>query len=303
MRAKRICLVLFALLVAVMVPSVAAAAGKVKTRIVFTNAIDDANYYAWWSLDDTSVPTPVARGRLMYYKPSVRKWVGYGKRPVTLWRTDIFGDAVAAGRTTTNGYGYFSFRLKAPTDYLARYNGSATSYATSRACSRVDGVASEVVSRATTSSIDASRTLITITNSYRYNRFIPASPGMKTTVFTMRYDNEGGPDFRVLWDGWVGDTQTSLTGEATATIDVVVPPQLLADPYTYVGMYNRVDYWTPEYYAYISENDNEGPWLGTPISPPALEEEFGLTSLLCGRIDGFRALVSGNGSIPQRMSP
>jgi len=175
MRLTRYCTLLVVLL-ALCFPAVSqACAQKAATKIVFagtqqTDMEDDDlpwHYAVNWSWDTKSVPTPSARGRLLYYKSSTKRWVGYGKRRVSVakgYPLDIMT------RKTTDSRGYFTFKLIQPDEYTAAYAGSARSKKSSMQVMRIDNapcrVGPAVIS---TRSVDATRSLVTVAIDYWYN--------------------------------------------------------------------------------------------------------------------------------------
>ena len=156
-------------------PAVAEAhAAKLKTKIVYVNTAG-WSYRTHWSLDTTSVPTPVARGRLLYYKPSTKKWVGYSGRPV---KVGCYGAEPGLRHFTvvkakTDRRGYFRFPLKYQYSYYASYAGSAHTRRASRITRRIDSVDTRRLPPVvTTSTVDATNTRIAVTADYLFNPFV-----------------------------------------------------------------------------------------------------------------------------------
>jgi hypothetical protein len=161
-----------AVLTAVLVSPVAAQAGanSVKTRIVFYDANprghrDGLPMYGFetptaWSFETTSVPAPTVKGRLLYYRSSSKKWVGYAGKTVHV---------TYARPRKTDARGYFRLNLAAPQRNRAVYYGSKYSRPCMTWVDRIDYAKTETSSTLATSSVDASHTLICAVIDYRYS--------------------------------------------------------------------------------------------------------------------------------------
>jgi hypothetical protein len=247
-------LLLFAGLVS---PAGAQAATRMKTKIVFTNVPDYGYYSAWWSLDASSAPSPVARARLMYYRPSAKKWVGYSNRPVSVVRDSGFEDYTTVARVKTDRLGRFSFTMARPSFYTAKYGGGSHSLKSSAAQERSDWVSTESTTVATASSVDATRTRISIESTYRYNPYVPASPGMDFLVIAQGTDAR----LRTVGTAWAADTSSPLTGYGHASLDLVLANASLVG--AHLRVVPRVEYYPPLFYYTDGTEDS---LFGVPVT-------------------------------------
>jgi hypothetical protein len=219
------CLLVVVVLVACATPAVAAASARVRTRIAFVNVPEDGYYCSCWSLGTTSVPSPVARARLSYYRASTRSWVGYGKRVVTIQRYSDWDDTLlAVGRRTTDKRGYFTFAMRFAETYTVRYGGSKSSLTSAKSADRVDWVAAETtVPVVTTSSVDATHTRVTIAADYLYNPYVDPDVSLGLTLMAVDWRQQ----WHELYTGIVENLDLPLTGTGHAECSVVVPTTAL----------------------------------------------------------------------------
>jgi hypothetical protein len=245
---------------------------KVKTKIVFVNLPGAGYYGSYWSLDDTSVPNPVAKVRLMYYRPSTKTWAGYAKRPVAIKRDLLGGLYIPIARVATDRRGYFSFKMEYPGSYRASYAGSAYGNKTSGSRSRQDTVETRTSTVVTTASVDATRTRINIETDYRYNPFVPSAPGVRIVVMTL-----AGEEPVALYSGWMADPDRPLTGYGHASISFVVASA--AVEHRYVGVVSRVGYFgTTDYLCVNDPGDDQ--WLNTGLTSPGAVVADKISALL-----------------------
>ncbi len=218
MRLYRSCLVLM-LMAGLAVPAVAqAGTAKLKTRIVYSGNTGADYYVVNWALDTTSVAPPVAKGRLMYYRSSTRKWVGYAHRPVAVtWGMAKSDHGVyPAGRFTTDSRGYFKFKMRAGV-YTTKYSGSSHTRSAQRSVFREDEVRSPVSPAAiVTSSVDASNTRVSVAFDYRYNQFVTAG------------------DHDVYTELWVGDPEDGVVYAVNGHDYVLARPGFGHQEFSYV---------------------------------------------------------------------
>ena len=181
-----------AVLFAIVLPGVAhAATAKITTKIVYVNATGPG-YAAHWSLDTTSVPDPVARGRLLYYKRSTKKWVGYSGRPVRVKTIGFVGPYIVNVRTDKGGYFRFPLR-EYDGDYTASYAGSAHTRKASRTTRRIDSVDARALPPVvTTSTVDATRTRIAVTADYLFNPFVTDGTAQPAVYLYLGDPNDAG---------------------------------------------------------------------------------------------------------------
>jgi hypothetical protein len=260
-------IMVFLLLVGLAVPSAALAATKVKTKIVLTNVPEEGYYSQWWDYETTSVPSPVAKARLMYFSPTAKKWVGYPHRPIKVLRYRVYDNYVTVASPHTDKKGYFSFKLRHTSDYKAAYAGSAYSSKSSKRTSRTDWVSSESTTVATTTTVDATRTRINIESDFRYNPYVNAEAGVSVSVVSSSLLG-AGLDWRTLYTGWVPDANAAHDGYGHASLSFVVPTQSFDQ--RYVFMMPAVSYWGDE--DYLTEDDEGDPWFGVPVPTVALPE-------------------------------
>jgi len=180
---------LAAIVIALVAPSAAqAATPKLKTKFVVTGATRFGGglwgRVVYWSLDTTSVTAPAIRGRLLVYKPAIKKWVGYPGRPVKVRRGSATWGYHTVFDGNTDSHGYFKFALTHQQDYTMRYSGSRHTRASSFTVTRWDEVQSQQLSTLTTESVDATHTRISDSADYRFNPYV--THGNMTMVIKLR---------------------------------------------------------------------------------------------------------------------
>jgi len=251
--------VLMAAVLVGLVPAVAQAkTTKVKTKVVFYGR-DAGAYREYWSLDTPSLPPVYAKARLMYYKRSAKKWVGYAGRTVRVTRGDDFLDEdTLTWKKKTDSKGYFKVKMSRPSTYNVKYAGSKYSLPCGKSEYRFDEVSVRRSSTITTSSVDATHTRYTFVTDYQYNPYVAQMQGHVGIRMGFAVTDDEYKDVRWIYTGETELIERPFTGFGRSEVSVVVPSDTFEEAIPFLA----VDVTYPGEWLFDTEDyEDDNPWF------------------------------------------